>query len=230
MGKGKLAKFADIKQMPHVFENRIWTEPVLYNHQGIVTSHSGQWCSTFFGNQKPLIVELACGYGEYTTAIAQMHPDKNVIGIDIKGNRIWTGATFVQENKLQNAAFIRTPIELIDHFFAPGEVNEIWLPFPDPQNDKPRKRLTSVRYLQLYQKVLHPNGLIHLKTDSDLLYDFTLETLQQLNCPVLVNYPDLYHTPISNMPLLSVTTRYEKLNLSGANTIKYLQFGFPVQS
>ncbi|OWY23056.1 tRNA (guanosine(46)-N7)-methyltransferase TrmB [Sphingobacteriales bacterium UPWRP_1] len=226
MGKGKLAKFAEIKQMPHVFENRIWKEPVLYNFRGLITNYRTQWCNGFFGNQNPLILELGCGYGEYTVAIAQIYPQTNVIGIDIKGNRIWTGASFVLQHNLANAAFVRTPIELIDHYFAPGEVSEIWLPFPDPQKDKPRKRLTSLQYLQLYRKILKPDGIIHLKTDSDLLYQCTLETLQAHNCPVWVNYPDVQNAPNRNqMPLLSVATRYQKLNLSGANTIKYLQFG-----
>lgn len=211
--------------MPHVFENRIWKEPVLYNHEGRVIDYKGQWQSSYFKNNNPIILELACGYGEYTMAMASLYPDVNVIGIDIKGNRIWTGATFVQNHQLQNAAFVRAPIELIGHFFGKSEISEIWLTFPDPQIGKPRKRLTALSYLQLYQKILHPAGIVHLKTDSDLLYEFTLETLSENNFPILVNYPDLYRSNHQSNPLLSVSTRYEKLNLSGASTIKYLKFG-----
>lgn len=230
MAKGKMAKFAEIKKMPHVFENRIWTDPVLYNHEGWVIDLQGRWQSHYFGNQNPIILELACGYGEYTVAIAQMYPEKNAIGVDIKGNRVWTGATYVQHQQLKNAAFVRAPIELLGHFFGASEISEIWLTFPDPQAGKPRKRLTALSFLQLYQKILHPNGIVHLKTDSDLLYEFTLETLAENNFPILVNYPDLYRNLPADNPLLSVSTRYEKLNLSGANTIKYLQFGLNEQA
>ncbi|HRI28313.1 MAG TPA: tRNA (guanosine(46)-N7)-methyltransferase TrmB [Chitinophagales bacterium] len=224
MAKGKLAKFAEIKTMPHVFENRDWHHPDLYNHKNETINYAGKWATLHFGNQHPILLELACGYGEYTTAIARLYPDKNVIGIDLKGNRIWTGAKFAQMQLLTNAAFIRSQVELIEHYFGKGEIAEIWLPFPDPQKERPKKRLTSTRYIELYRNILQPEGIIHLKTDSDVLYESTLEVIIETGCKIVANYPDLYHSPLATNPLLSVTTRYERLNLSGATTIKYLSF------
>lgn len=224
MGKGKLAKFAELRQMPHVFQNFKWQTVALEN-QGTVVDYKGKWASNYFGNNHPIILELACGYGEYTMAIAEQCPNKNVIGIDMKGNRIWTGATYTLQNSLTNAAFIRTDITLLQHIFAPNEVSEIWLTFPDPQRQKgkARKRLTATRFLDIYRQILQPQALIHLKTDSDLLYEYTLEVLESVPHVIHANFKDVYAQPLNN-PLLNVKTRYEKLNLSGADSIKYLRF------
>ncbi len=225
MGKGKLAKFDDLSQMPHVFQNFSWSDPQLINYQKEAVNYNGRWATDFFQNGQPIILELACGYGEYTMAMAEHLPNHNIIGVDIKGNRIWTGARYIQEKQLTNAAFVRTTIDLIHHFFGAAEISEIWIPFPDPHNrhSKQNKRLTSPKFLELYRKILMPDGVIHLKTDSDLLYKYTLEVVEKEGCTIIENYRDLYNSPFAN-PLLSVSTRYERLNISGADTIKYVQF------
>ena len=226
MPKGKLQKFAELPTMPNVFQNFSWQYPKLIGKDRQDIDFKGRWSADYFQNNNPLWLELACGYGEYTMAIAQQNSAVNIIGIDIKGNRLWTGARFLLDNDLKNGAFLRTNINLLPHFFASGEVSEIWLTFPDPQNQagKFKKRLSSAHFLAIYRQIMPPNGIIHLKTDSQLLYEFTLETIAQEGCSLLADMPDLYDTPHSEQPLLDVKTRYEKLNLSGAKTIKYLKF------
>ena len=226
MSKGKLEKFALLKTMPHVFQCPSWHNPQLLNHQNEVVEMKGNWHSRLFKNDKPITLELGCGYGEYTMAMAERFPNRNFIGVDLKGSRIYTGAKYVMEQDLENAAFLRSQIALLPHFFAANEVDEIWLPFPDPQRKKCkyRKRLTSEFHLNIYRQFLKPGGILHLKTDSDLLYEFTLELIANNNLPQYVNYRyDFNETP--QHELLRIKTRYEKLNLSNATAIKYLQFG-----
>lgn len=226
MSKRKKQKFAELPTMPNVFQNFSWQSPKLVGENRQDIDFKGRWCPDYFKNDHPLWLELACGYGEYTMAIAEKNPAVNIIGIDIKGNRLWTGARFLLDNELKNGAFLRTNINLLPYFFAPAEISEIWLTFPDPQKQpgKAKKRLTSAYFLSIYRQIMPPKGIIHLKTDSTLLYEFTLQTIEQEKCTLLTDMPDLYGTPHSNNPLLDVKTRYEKLNLSGADTIKYLKF------
>jgi tRNA (guanine-N7-)-methyltransferase len=162
VGKNKLKKFNDLESFSHVFQlslNEI--------RNGKEFSMKGKWNELFFKNSQPIVVELGCGKGEYTVGLAQLFPNKNFIGIDIKGARMWTGAKQSIEAGLSNVAFLRTKIEMLTHFFCPNEVSEIWITFPDPQMKKVNKRLTSTNLLQQYQQLLQPNGLIHLKTDSN---------------------------------------------------------------
>ena len=167
MGKGKLAKFADMRTYPHVFEPQgSFREDVPFEMRGC-------WNSSFFHNDGPIVLELGCGHGEYTVGLAGLFPDKNFIGVDIKGARMWTGAKQSFEAGMKNVAFLRTVIELIDRFFAPGEVSEIWITFPDPQMKKATKRLTSTFFMERYRRILKPGGKIHLKTDSNFLFTYT---------------------------------------------------------
>lgn len=210
-----------MSEWPHVFE--------CAGHEDRLTDHpfKGQWNRSVFKNEHPLVLELGCGKGEYTVALAELYPQKNVIGIDIKGARMWTGAKTVQDKGLTNAVFLRTHIEYISRFFAPGEVAEIWLTFPDPQMKKVRKRLTSTRFMQDYQYLLQPEGLIHLKTDSTFMYQYTREMVTLNGLPVVHATEDLYNSGWKD-PLLSIKTFYESQWLMRGLTIKYLQFRIPV--
>ena len=160
MGKNKLQKFDDMSGYPHVFQYPF----AVLREKGF--DMKGRWNIDFFKNDNPIVLELGCGKGEYAVGLARKYPNKNFIGIDIKGARMWTGAKASLQEGLSNVAFLRTSIELIDHFFAPGEVSEIWITFPDPQMKKVRKRLTSTRFMKLYRRLLRPDGLIHLKSDA----------------------------------------------------------------
>ncbi len=186
----------------------------------------GNWNRDVFGNDNPIVLELGCGKGEYTVALARLYPDKNIIGIDIKGARMWTGAKEVQDKGLKNAVFLRTHIEFLTRFFAPGEVAEIWLTFPDPQMKKVNKRLSSTRFMKDYQQVLQPGGTIHLKTDSTFLFTYTCEMIRVNELPVVVKTDDLYHCGWADQ-LLSIQTFYEKQWLMRGLTIKYVQFQLP---
>ncbi len=183
----------------------------------------GQWGKEYFHNDNPIVLELGCGKGEYAVGLAQKFPDKNFIGIDIKGARMWTGARRAEETGLKNVAFLRTNIELLPHFFGADEVSEIWITFPDPQMKKERKRLTSTRFLELYREVLIPNGTIHLKTDSPFLYTYThlLTGLNKLE--TIVDTDDLYHSDIVT-DILEIRTFYEQQWLDRGLTIKYISF------
>ncbi len=183
----------------------------------------GQWGKEYFHNDNPIVLELGCGKGEYAVGLAQKFPDKNFIGIDIKGARMWTGACRAEDMGLKNVAFLRTNIELLPHFFGADEVSEIWITFPDPQMKKERKRLTSTRFLELYREVLIPNGTIHLKTDSPFLYTYT-HLLTELNkLETIVDTDDLYHSDIVT-DILEIRTFYEQQWLDRGLTIKYISF------
>ena len=183
----------------------------------------GNWQSDFFRNGNPIVLELGCGKGEYTVGLGNLFPDKNFIGVDIKGARMWSGAKESRESGMTNIAFLRTNIELINHFFAPGEVAEIWLTFPDPQMKKATKRLTSTRFMQLYRTILAPDGLVHLKTDSPFLYAYTAEMVKVNAFPVNANVSDLYNSGRTD-EILSIKTFYEQQWIARGMSIKYLQF------
>lgn len=226
MGKNKLSKFADMASYPHVFQPTDMISP------DAPFPLRGHWASDFFGNDRPIVLELGCGRGEYTVGLARLFPEKNFIGVDIKGARMWTGATESLREGLPNVAFLRTRIEFIDHFFAPGEVAEIWLTFSDPQMKKVTKRLTSTYFLARYRKFLRPEGLIHLKTDSRFLFTYTEAVIAANALPLEFATSDLYH----DLPdeheeevrrILGIRTYYETQWLSRGIAIKYLKFRLP---
>lgn len=217
MGKNKLAKFEDMAGYPHVFQ---YPFSVL-QEKGF--EKRGRWNELFFHNDHPIVLELGCGKGEYTVGLGQLFPEKNFIGIDIKGARMWTGAKASLEAGMTNIAFLRTNIELISHFFAPGEVSEIWITFPDPQMKKVNKRLTSTRFMRLYREILADNGQIHLKTDSDFLFTYTREMIKANQLPVLFETDDLYHSGSADR-ILSIQTYYEQQWLDRGLNIKYIRF------
>lgn len=191
----------------------------------------GRWNEDFFRNNNPIVIELGCGKGEYTVALAQKFPERNFIGIDIKGARMWTGASKVRELSLTNVAFLRTDIELLNHFFATGEVSEIWITFPDPQMSKVRKRLTSSRFLELYRNILTPEGIVNLKTDSPFLYTYTRALAEASSLPIVADTNDLYAHGCPHLnDILAIRTFYEQQWLSRGLTIKYLAFKLPANT
>jgi tRNA (guanine-N7-)-methyltransferase len=217
MGKNKLQKFGEMETFPNVFQ---YPFQVL-KEKGF--EMKGLWNERFFGNGNPIVLELGCGKGEYTVGLAGLYPEKNFIGIDIKGARIWSGAKQALNGNIANAAFLRTHIELLPYFFAAGEVSEIWLTFPDPQMNKTGKRMTSARFMALYGKVLKPDGMIHLKTDSRFMFNYTLEMIKINSLPVEASTGDLYGENRTDS-ILSIKTFYEQQWLSRGITIKYLRF------
>ena len=210
MGQKKLIRFEAIKSFPNVLEHP--------------ENMQGNW-HTFFKNDHPLTLELACGKGEYAVGLGRLHPQRNFLGVDIKGNRIWRGAKTAIDEGLTNVAFLRTPIDAISTYFAQGEVAEIWITFPDPQLrlSKARKRLTHPKFLRLYQQFLAADGKVNLKTDSPDLYRFTKMVIELYNLPILADTDNLYAA--NNLsPELTIQTHYEKLDIAQSNRIHYLQF------
>ena len=215
MGQKKLQRFEELKS----FSN------VLQFPQDI----SGKWDS-FFENKNPIVLELACGKGEYAVGLGEMFPQKNFIGVDLKGNRIWVGAKKALQNNLKNVAFLRTQIDKIAEYFSENEVSEIWITFPDPQlrTSKSKKRLTHPKFLRLYQQFLIPGGLIHLKTDSPDLYQFTKLVIEMYDCKLHEEHADVY--ALKNIPdELQIRTHYESLDIAQSNRIHYLCFSLPKQ-
>lgn len=189
-------------------------------------SLKGNWGSTFFKNQKPIILELGCGKGEYSIGMAQRYPDKNFIGIDIKGARFWRGAKTAIEENINNVAFLRTQIELIEHFFAVGEVAEIWITFPDPQikYKRTKHRLTNTEFLQRYKKILAPDGVVNLKTDSEFMHGYTLGLLHGEGHEVIYANHNVYHNAGSPEIVTAIQTFYEQQYLEKEKPITYIQF------
>jgi tRNA (guanine-N7-)-methyltransferase len=213
MGQKKLIRFAELKTFSNVLQY-----PEAMN---------GKW-KEFFHNDNPITLELACGKGEYAVGLGQLHSKKNFIGIDQKGNRIWVGAKKALQLKLPNVAFLRIQIDRISEYFAPNEVNDIWITFPDPQlrTGKAKKRLTHPKFLRLYKQFLAPDGFIHLKTDSPHLYRFTKLIIEKYNCDLIEDIDDLYSNEnISNE--LKIKTHYESLDIAKSNRIHYLKFTLP---
>lgn len=186
----------------------------------------GKWVSDFFKNDNPLVLELGCGKGEYSVGLAERYPDKNFIGIDIKGARFWRGAKSAVEDQLTNVAFLRTQIELIEHFFADGEVAEIWITFPDPQikYKRTKHRLTNTEFLQRYKKVLSPNGIVNLKTDSEFMHGYTLGLLHGEGHEVIYANHNVYKNEGSPEVVTAIQTFYEKQYLEQNKPITYIQF------
>lgn len=210
MGQKKLIRFAEIETFPNV----------LQYPQHI----KGKW-NEFFKNENPITLELACGKGEYTVGLGRLHSNNNYIGIDVKGNRMWVGAKTALKENLNNIAFLRTQIDRINEYFAKDEVSEIWITFPDPQlrQSKHKKRLTHPKYLRFYQQLLKADGLIHLKTDSPVLYQFTKKVIELYALPLHTDYGNLYQQPLLSDEL-KIKTHYEGLDIAGSNRIHYLCF------
>lgn len=217
MGKNKLRKFKDMETIDFVFQ---YPFSVL-QEKGFELR--GKWGEKFFRNDNPIVLELGCGKGEYTVGLARQFPGKNFIGVDIKGARMWTGATQAKTEGLKNVAFIRTGIELLPNFFSNDEVSEIWITFPDPQMKKERKRLTSTRFLELYRQVAIDKALIHLKTDSPFLYTYTHYLVAANGLNAIADTDDLYGCgPVGDV--LQIKTFYEQQWLDRGLTIKYICF------
>ena len=224
MSKGKLAKFADMETYENVFQY-----PYSVVEQ-VPFDMKGHWHEQYFHNDNPIVLELGCGKGEYTVGLAQMFPDVNFIGVDIKGARMWTGATQALNEGLKNVAFLRTNIEVIDRFFSQGEVSEIWLTFSDPQMKNPRKRLTSTWFLNRYRHFLADGGFIHLKTDSNFLFTYTCEMLQANGIPTEVCTRSLYQEDgEETREARSFQTYYENMWRARGIDIKYLRFRLPLE-
>ena len=211
MGQKKLIRFAAIKTFPNVLQ--------------YPENMAGAW-GDFFKNDHPITLELACGKGEYSTGLGAQHPERNFIGIDVKGARIYTGAKKALKESLTNVAFLRTQIGQLLQYFALGEVAEIWIVFADPFLKKESNRLTHPRFLRLYQQVLKPGGTIQLKTDSDVLYQFTLDTIAAQDCTIHESIPDIYKNGPPQGPL-SIQTFYEGMHLADNRTIHYVSFSLP---
>lgn len=223
--KNKLQKFADVREFPNVFECYDVQRPSLVLGDDEVAMR-GNWRDIFFKNQNPLTLELACGGGEYAVEMARRYPDRNFIGIDIKGNRIWKGASVALAEGLTNVAFVRARIEVIEHFFEKNEVDELWITFPDPflREGKWRRRLTSAPFLEKYRQVLRPGGLVHLKTDERKLYDFTLETIaEDPRCNIIYHDDDVHGKP-HPFGELDIKTFYEAKDIAGEKQVKYVRF------
>ncbi len=213
MGQKKLIRFAELEAFHHVLQ--------------FPKDMPGKW-HAFFNNQNPITLELACGKGEYALGLARLYPKRNFIGVDIKGSRIWVGARTALRENLSNVGFLRTQIDQLADYFSPGEVAEIWITFPDPQLrfSKARKRLTHPKFLRLYQQLLIPGGIIHLKTDSPDLYRFTKLVLDRYHCTILDDKDNVYgDKEVSDD--LAIRTHYEALDIAGSNRVHYLRFTLP---
>lgn len=224
--KHKLRKFAEVLSFPNVYECYNIQQPVLVGAGMQETDLRGCWKTQHFHNDHPITLELACGGGEYTVALARQFPGRNFIGVDVKGNRIWKGAKQALEERIGNAAFLRTRIEIIDRFFAPAEVDEIWITFPDPfpRPSKENRRLSSAFFLEKYRLILRPGGLLHLKHDDPDFYRFTLDTIAaDPRCTLLYHDDDIYAKPLP-FPELDIQTLYEKMHREAGKKIKYVRF------
>lgn len=224
MSKGKLAKFADMERYENVFQY-----PFSVVEQ-VPFEMKGHWRDMYFHNDNPIVLELGCGKGEYAVGLARLFPDINFIGVDIKGARMWTGATEALVEGLKNVAFLRTNIEIIDRFFSAGEVQEIWLTFSDPQMKNVRKRLTSTYFMERYRRFLVDGGIVHVKTDSNFLFTYTTYMVEHNHLPLLFRTEDLYHTAEiddDTRRILSIQTYYESQWIERGLNIRYMKFRLP---
>jgi tRNA (guanine-N7-)-methyltransferase len=223
--RNKLMKFAEILSYPHVFENYDPKQPKILGKDGEEVDLKGKWAETVFKNNHPLTLELACGRGEYSLGLAKLNPDKNYIGIDIKGARIWEGATKSKQENLNNVAFFRTRIEQTPLFFQADEISEIWIVYPDPflRESKENRRLTSPNFLSRYRQFLRPGSYLHLKTDSEELYEYTLQTFEEdKGIQIEFSTQDLSQREDS-IPEHRISTYYERMHLALGKKIKYIK-------
>ena len=218
--KNKLKRFRENETFRNVIQP---TREEIVNAE---FSLKGKWCSSFFKNNNPFVLELGCGKGEYTVGLAKRNPNKNFIGIDIKGARFWRGAKTAIENQMPNVAFIRTQIELVEFIFAENEVDEIWITFPDPQikYKRTKHRLTNATFLQRYKNVLNNTGVVHLKTDSEFMHGYTLGLLHGLGCEVEYANHDVYRQEGSPKEVTEIQTYYEETYLAKDKSITYIRF------
>ncbi len=225
MAKNKLARFAELSTFSNTYQNYDVTDPKLVNFEGEEVNLKGKWNELHFKNDLPIVLELACGGGEYTVAMAKNLPNRNYIGVDIKGARIWKGAKIAMEEGLSNAAFLRTRIEQLGLFFGENEISEIWITFPDPflRVGKAQRRLTSARFSKIYKNVLKKDAIIHLKTDDPTLYAFTLETIDEEKYQLIYENNDIYGSELYTEEL-HYKTYYEKKHLENRKTIKYIRY------
>ena len=224
--KNKLRKFAEVLSFPNVYECYDVQQPQLVRADMVPIDLKGRWAVEHFKNENPITLELACGGGEYAVGLAQKFPNRNFIGVDVKGNRLWKGAKTALDQGLTHVAFLRTRIEIIDHFFAPGEIAEIWITFPDPfpRASKENRRLTSAYFLEKYRMLLQTGGLVHLKHDDPDFYQFTLDTIAQDDRNTLIaQNSDIYAATLP-IPELAIQTLYESFHLAAGRTIKYVRF------
>jgi len=220
--KNKLKRFIENEGFPNVIQ------PTRKHLISNLFNLKGKWNSSYFKNNNPIIIELGCGKGEYTVNLAKLNPNKNYIGIDIKGARFWRGAKTAIDEKLENVVFLRIQIELLEYVFKNDEIHEIWLTFPDPQIKFQRRkhRLINSVFLELYKKILNKNGVIHLKTDSEFLHGYTLGLLEKLNIKPLFSNHDIYKNNNAPNEVININTHYEKLFLKEGKNISYLSFNF----
>ncbi|MEX2484431.1 MAG: tRNA (guanosine(46)-N7)-methyltransferase TrmB [Brumimicrobium sp.] len=222
MSKNKLFRFAEMKEMDHVFE------PPLDRIKNGTINYKGNWNQNVFKNDNPIILELGCGKGEYAVGLAKKYPNKNFVGVDIKGARMWVGAKQCLEEGIKNVVFLRTKVDFINKLFGKNEVSEIWLTFSDPQPNKPNKRLTSKIFVDRYREILKPGGIIHLKTDSDILFESTEIEIKEnkYNCTFFTwdLYGEIENLPESIKDILHIKTHYEELFTARGHQIKYCQF------
>jgi len=220
--KNKLKRFIENESFSNVIQ------PTRKDLISNLFNLKGKWNSSYFKNNNPIIIELGCGKGEYTVNLAKLNPNKNYIGIDIKGARFWRGAKTAIDEKLENVVFLRIQIELLEYVFKNDEIHEIWLTFPDPQIKFQRRkhRLINSVFLELYKKILNKNGVIHLKTDSEFLHGYTLGLLEKLNIKPLFSNHDIYKNNNAPNEVININTHYEKLFLKEGKNISYLSFNF----
>lgn len=229
-GRRKLEKFAAISNYDNVLENFDTAEKTLYKNRNDRIDIAGKWNEKFFEKKQPIVVELACGYGEYVVSMAENDSQKNYIGVDVKGNRIYKGATTGKEKNLSNLGFLRTRIEILNSFFQPGEVDDIWITFPDPflKKSKENRRLTAPYFLNIYKQILRSGGNVYLKTDSEELYEFSMQTLEDMSDEIQIIHSsrNVYEKKNLYLPELAIKTRYENIHSALGKTIKFIHFTF----
>jgi len=218
MGKNKLKRFAENETFENLFQHNHYT----MSEESFPLK--GKWHSNYFSNENPIVLELGCGRGEYTIGMAQSFPDKNFIGIDRKGARLWRGCKEALEKNFKNVAFLRIKIDDIEHYFTQNEIQEIWVTFPDPQLKKERKRLVSPNFISKYRKILNLSGVVHLKTDCRELYEYVLETASKENWNIVDNIIDIYNNVKGTSILTEIQTFYEQKWLTEGKTISYISF------
>lgn len=213
--KNKTGRIAEVNQLPNVIQYVDFED----EHE-----LKGRWASAEFKNENPITLELACGKGEYSVNLAKKFPARNFVGVDIKGPRIWVGAKEADENNITNVRFLRAFIDHLENYFSEGEIEEIWIPFSDPYLKKPKKRLTSPKFLAIYRNVLKKGGIIHLKTDSKVLFDYTLKVIEREKLNTIERIDDVYRDAPGHELLAGIQTYYEMMHLEEGKTIHYVSF------